>query len=137
MRHLAVAVLALCVGAVAPVENIKRDARKVAETWLVLQDGAKYAESWDGLASSQKSEITSEQWRLNSEAMRGATGKLVLRTFQRCLYSEILPGGPEGTYVVVRYSSDFEKHASTDESVTVGLDTDGKWRVYGYRVLWK
>jgi len=43
-----------------------------------------------------------------------------------------VPGAPDGEYVVIRFSTSFEKKQSAIESITPMLDSDGVWRVSGY-----
>lgn len=112
-------------------------ARDTAEAWLALHDAGKHEQTWNELASPVKGRLSPEQWRLSMELAGSGTGSLVSRSFEKSLYSESLPGVPDGSYVVVTYRSRFEKRDETSEIVAVALDTDGRWRVCGYHVRWK
>jgi hypothetical protein len=44
------------------------------------------------------------------------------------------PGGPDGTYVVIRFETVFEKKSAAVETVTPMRDPDGVFRVSGYYI---
>lgn len=47
---------------------------------------------------------------------------------------EELPGAPDGHYVVLKYSTRFERKRHGTETVVAELDEDDEWRVAGYFV---
>lgn len=66
--------------------------------------------------------------------VRTPLDKLTSRKVKSREYTEKIPGGPDGKYVVIQFDSVFEKKASAVETVTPMLDPDGAWRVSGYFV---
>jgi hypothetical protein len=76
--------------------------------------------------------VTVEQWESSMKAFRKPLGRVISRRLNSKEYASSLPGAPDGEYVVIRYSTSFEKKASAIETVTPMKDTDGKWRVSGY-----
>lgn len=60
------------------------------------------------------------------------TGRCSSRNDRSATYTRILPGAPEGEYVVVQFNTTFENKAQAIETVAAALDRDGTWRVAGY-----
>jgi len=46
----------------------------------------------------------------------------------------LLPGAPDGEYVVFQFDTSFERKGTAVETVTVSKETDGAWRVSGYYI---
>jgi hypothetical protein len=46
----------------------------------------------------------------------------------------LLPGAPEGQYVVMQFSASFTNKKSTIETATFRLEKDGKWEAAGYYI---
>ncbi|HTT22552.1 MAG TPA: DUF4019 domain-containing protein [Candidatus Sulfotelmatobacter sp.] len=107
-------------------------AQQSADSWLVLVDSGKYADSWDPAAELFKAAVTKDQWRSALTARREPLGKLVSRKLKSATYTKSLPGAPDGEYVVLQYETSFEHKQNALETVTPMLDKDGKWRVSGY-----
>ena len=133
-RQLAwVAVVVSLVGAPLRAAETPEDlAQKAAESWLKLVDEGKYEESWDQAARLFKGAVTKEQWKQAATGVRGPLGKLVSRKVKSREYTEKVPGGPDGKYVVIQYETVFENKSSAIETVTPMVDPDGAWRVSGY-----
>jgi len=107
-------------------------AQKAAESWLTLVDEGQYEESWDQAAKLFKGAVTKEQWKQAAAGVRGPLGKLVSRKVKSREYTEKVPGGPDGKYVILQFDTVYEKKASAVETVTPMVDPDGAWRVSGY-----
>jgi hypothetical protein len=45
-----------------------------------------------------------------------------------------MPGAPDGEYVVVQFDTTFENKQTALESVVMMKQSDGSWRVAGYRI---
>ena len=130
---LALAVVVSLVGTQAWAAETPEDlAQRAAESWLNLVDEAKYEESWDQAAKLFKGAVTKEQWKQAAAGVRGPLGKLVSRKVKSREYTEKVPGGPDGKYVVIQYDTVFENKSSAIETVTPMVDPDGAWRVSGY-----
>jgi hypothetical protein len=129
-----------CVGIVAAVfagtargaDKPEDLAQTAAESWLKLADQGDGAATWDQAAKHFKGAVTKERWTEMLAGVRPPLGKVVSRKLTSRQYSEALPGAPDGKYVTIQYSTEFEKKASAVETITPMLDPDGVWRVSGY-----
>ena len=109
-------------------------AESSAEKWLRMIDEGKYAESWKDAAELFRNAVSQEQWEQSLQAVRKPLGKLLSRTIKSKTYKSSLPGAPDGEYVVIEFTSSFEKKKAAVETVTPMKDKDGKWRVSGYYI---
>jgi hypothetical protein len=109
-------------------------AQDAAESWLHLTDAGKYGESWDGTAQLFKGAVTREQWIKAITAARGPLGALKARALRSAKHTKTLPGAPDGDYVVLQYTTSFDKKESAVETITPMREADGHWRVSGYYV---
>jgi len=107
-------------------------AQHSAESWLALVDSGKYADSWQEAASLFKAHVTKDQWQSMLSATLSPLGKNTSRKLFSAKYTKMLPGAPDGEYVVIQYQSSFEHKQSAVETITPMLDKDGQWRVSGY-----
>ena len=112
----------------------EKAAVSAAERWLRMIDEGKYAESWKGSAELFRNAVTQEQWEQSLQAVRKPLGRLLSRTLKSKTYKTSLPGAPDGEYVVIEFSTSFEKKKSAVETVTPMREKDGKWRVSGYYI---
>ena len=135
IAFLAVVSLILSVGAVyaASIEKEKA-AVSSAEKWLRMIDEEKYAESWKDAAELFRDAVTQEQWEQSLQVVRKPLGRLLSRTVKSKSYKTSLPGAPDGEYVVIEFSTSFERKKSAVETVTPMRERDGKWRVSGYYI---
>ena len=132
-RLTAVCALAIFLGSPAWSAQKPEDAAQAAAaSWLKLVDDGKDEASWDQAAKLFRGAVTKEQWKQALAGARGPLGKLVSRKVKSREYTEKVPGGPDGKYVVIQYDTVFEKKASAVETVTPMMDPDGAWRVSGY-----
>jgi len=67
-------------------------------------------------------------------AFREPLGKVMNRGVIKKKYMTSVPGAPDGEYVVIQYSANFENKKNAIETVTPMKDTDGEWRVSGYYI---
>lgn len=138
-RSIVVAlILGMCVplvysGAEANPEA-EAQAVEAAEAWLALVDEGDYLESWNTASDLFKRAVSREQWNQSLEAVRKPLGRLIVRALESKNYTTALPGAPDGEYVVLQYKTSFENKASSVETITPMLDTDGRWRVSGYYI---
>jgi hypothetical protein len=118
---------------VAPdTSEAERMATVAAESWLVLLDEGKFAESWTQAASLFKRAVPQKQWESAVGMQRRPLGRFESRTLIQQSYATSLPGAPDGKYVVIQYQTDFTKRKGAVETITPMLDEDGTWRVSGY-----
>jgi len=105
-----------------------------AERWLAMVDSTKYAESWNNAAELFKNAVQPKQWEQSMQAVRGPLGKLMSRKVKTKTYKSLLPGAPDGEYVVIQFETTFENKKAAVETVTPMMDKDGIWRVSGYYI---
>ena len=105
-----------------------------SKAWLVLIDEGKYIEGWEEAAQMLKAAVAKENFQASLRAARGPLGKVLSRKIKSKRYTEVLPGAPDGKYVVIQYETSFEHKKSAIETITPMLDKDGRWRVSGYYI---
>jgi hypothetical protein len=110
----------------------KQAALRSAEKWLEIVDEGKYGESWDEAASIFRKVLSQELWLQKVTAVRPGYGKVLERNLQTQNYRTVVPGAPEGEYVIIQFQTTFENKASTVETITPYKEKDGTWRVSGY-----
>ncbi|MCM8813810.1 MAG: DUF4019 domain-containing protein [Candidatus Omnitrophica bacterium] len=110
----------------------KARGQQVAAVWLALIDDGKYVDSWKQSAGFFRNAVPQEQWEQMMRGYRQPLGKNVSREIAAVQYVTTMPAAPDGEYVLVDYTSAFERKKHATESVTVMKDTDNIWRVSGY-----
>ncbi len=108
-------------------------ARGAAEKWLAILDAGDYGKAWDQTAKAFRNNVKREQWVESLPKTRGALGAAKSRTVEVSSFKPSLPGMPDGDYVTVRFSTNFEKKNDAQELVTLVYE-DGAWRPLGYGV---
>ncbi len=121
--------------ATAPKENLnsKKEAPAVAAAilWLEQVDKKEYRASWETASSLFKSKVSAREWEKSLGAVRLPFGALISRKLVAKVFTKVLPGAPEGEYVVIQYESQFKNRKTVTETITPMLD-DSTWRVSGY-----
>jgi len=107
-------------------------AQTAAEAWLKTVDAGRYDDSWSASAGLFQGAVTKEQWRQAAASARGPLGDLVGRKVKSRQYTTTLPGAPAGMYVLLKFDAVYKARAAAVETVTVMVDPDGAWRVFGY-----
>ena len=108
-------------------------ARAAAEKWLAILDAGDYGKAWDQTAKAFRDNVKREQWVESLPKTRGALGAAKSRTVEVASFKPSLPGMPDGDYVTVRFSTNFEKRDDARELVTLVYE-EGAWRPLGYGV---
>ncbi|MGZ8273889.1 MAG: DUF4019 domain-containing protein [Burkholderiaceae bacterium] len=125
----------------SPAEEKKSDvqslkemgARLAAEKWLAIVDSGEYGTAWDQSARRFRENVTRQQWMESLPKTRGALGAMKSRRVEVASYKSSLSGMPDGDYVTVRFSSNFDKKDDAQEMVTLVFE-DGTWRPLGYGI---
>ena len=136
MTHHTIANLAivmLLAGASLAAQSPEGEAQAAAEAWVKIVDAGNYGSSWDDAATAFKGVMAKERWTEAVARARAPFGSVVSRTLASKEATDQLPGAPAGKYIVVRFTTGFEKSPAT-ETVTLMLDGDRGWRVVGYFV---
>jgi hypothetical protein len=130
---IAVAAMFLLQAAVIRAQQKPEDlAQKSAEAWLALTDSGKYPESWDQASSFFKSKITKDTWVSKLQQTRDPLGALKSRKLASSKYIKNPPNAPENEFVILTFDTSFDQLSSSQETVSMVLDKDGKWRAAGY-----
>ena len=106
-------------------------AAKAAGEWLKLIDSGAYGKAWDECAPLFREKISRQQWSEGLPKNRAEVGTLKARNVKGTAYRTTVPGAPDGEYVTVLFSSDYEKNPAAEELVTLTLQA-GAWRPIGY-----
>jgi hypothetical protein len=72
------------------------------------------------------------EWPKVINGARARFGKFQSRKLTVTRFTTTIPGAPEGKYVIIDYSSRFEKRKDAVESVAPMQEKDGSWKVSGY-----
>jgi hypothetical protein len=111
-------------------------ATAVAGQWLAEVDRGDLSGSWEHIASASQQMVPKVAWIDSVMKVREPLGqpsrKLAGATFTRSI-----PGAPDGEYVIVQYTTHFDKLPKDQvgvETVTPMRDKDGNWRVSGYYI---
>ncbi|MES2784142.1 MAG: DUF4019 domain-containing protein [Pseudomonadota bacterium] len=115
--------------------NAEKEAagRLAAAGWLVLLDRRDWGRAWETSAGMFRSTVPLGNWMDGIPKVREPLGAFVERVPGDSVYKTTLEGRPNGEYVTVGFVSKFDKQ-ETEEIVTVVRESDGKWRVTGYKV---
>lgn len=103
-----------------------------AQNWLAKIDDGAYGQAWQEASSYFKGNVRREDFVHKMDGARKPLGKVLIRTFSDKHSLTSVPGGPDGTYVVIQFDTSFAEKKAAVETVTPMLDKDGKWRVSGY-----
>jgi hypothetical protein len=103
-------------------------------TWLKFIDSGNYQRSWESASEFFKTQINADDWVKTAIKARSPLGEVVSRKMISQLYKTAIQGAPDGEYVVIEFSTEFENKKSATETITPVLDPDGQWRVSGYYI---
>ena len=109
-----------------------RPADQAARAWLATVDAGRYGDSWENAAELFKQTIPKLRWETTVQAVREPLGVVVGRKVRAMNYARVLPGAPEGEYVVIQFDTRFENRPLSVETVTPMREKDGSWKVSGY-----
>jgi hypothetical protein len=109
-----------------------RPAGQAARAWLATVDAGRYGDSWENAAELFKQTIPKLRWETTVQAVREPLGVVVGRKVRAMNYARVLPGAPEGEYVVIQFDTRFENRPLSVETVTPMREKDGSWKVSGY-----
>jgi hypothetical protein len=118
----------------ARAEQPDKAAESAALAWLAIVDAGEYAKSWTTASEYFRSRIPRDQWVAAVSGARSPLGSLKSRHSVSSKWVHSLPGAPDGEYVVIQFSSSFDKKAEATETVTPMKEADGTWHVSGYYI---
>jgi hypothetical protein len=109
-----------------------RPADQAARAWLASVDAGRYGDSWEDAAALFKLAIPKLRWETMVQSVREPLGVVTSRKVRAMNYTRVLPGAPEGEYVVIQFDTRFENRPLSVETVTPMREKDGTWKVSGY-----
>jgi len=115
-------------------EQATSAAIEAAKGWLKLVDDGQYSQSWSQAAEYFQKSVSEAQWGKAVEPVRKPLGKVLSRKVINSTYTTLLPGAPDGQYVVIQFETSFENKHNAVETVTPMLEPNGQWRVSGYYI---
>lgn len=125
------------VGALPAVANDEAvsQARTAALAWLAQLDAREYGETWKAAGELLQGAVTQKEWVAKVGATLGPMGSVTSREAKSSEYATSLPGAPAGEYVVLKFDLVFENTQKAVETVILGKEKDGLWRVSGWNIL--
>jgi len=137
MKSLGAAiVMVLLVIGIVDVVHAESDAERVAaasaRAWLGLIDDGRYSQSWKDASTYFRGATTENGWNASLRGVRAPLGRVLSRDLRSAKETTILPGAPDGRYVVMEFGTAFANKASAVETVTFMMDKDGQWKAAGY-----
>jgi hypothetical protein len=106
-------------------------ATEAAGRWLAAADAGKADVAWDQSASAFQAAVPRAALNDIVKGARAPFGEVQARELTSTDYTRSMPGVPEGEYVVIQYTTRFNKGNAT-ETVVPMRDRDGSWKVSGY-----
>lgn len=116
----------------AVTEGVDPAVLDAAEAWLAMVDAGDYQGSWEATGAMFREEVSAEQWHESMAQVREDMGAVTERRLHEHTLESVMPGVPEGEYMMLEYRSVFEKQPDGAELVVCTKDEDGTWRVIGY-----
>ncbi|HEX6745789.1 MAG TPA: DUF4019 domain-containing protein [Longimicrobium sp.] len=110
------------------------DASAAADAWLERLDAGDVEATWERTSSLFRQLVDLSKWTQSFEQVTALFGRPLERELATSEYLESVPGAPDGNYVVLTYTTAFERKKEAIETVVAALDDDGEWRVGGYFV---
>ena len=110
------------------------EAEQAGTVWLGVMDSGHYAEGWKAADPVVQSAVTEEKWTATMNNTREPLGKMTARKVQSATHTTVLPGVPDGDYVVILYGTGFEHKRAALETVILSRQKDKAWRVAGYYI---
>ena len=124
--------LTLSGGQIVAADEDTKAAVKAADSWLAVVDKGEYKKSWDDAAAYFKQSINAPGWESALKKTRVPLGKVISRRLKSTEATTVMPGAPDGHYVIVQYKTTFEHKQSGLEKVIPMKEKDGSWKVSGY-----
>jgi hypothetical protein len=106
--------------------------KNAAQGWLMLLDRKDWGTAWDASSGVFRQNVPLGTWMDNIPKLRDPLGALVERSPGEPIYTNRLPGRPDGDYVTISFRTKFANKPQVVEMVTTVRESDGRWRVTGY-----
>lgn len=103
-----------------------------ARDWLTLTDKGDGEASWKAAGEKFRKAMSVPDWTKALQTYREPFGAVQQRAAVSTSFRNEMPGAPDGQYALLQFRTAFAKKSEGHESVTLELESDGKWRVIGY-----
>ena len=90
-----------------------------ANDFLELLDQGSYTEAWLEISSLGQLLKNQDEWQDHLQAIRDAYGNLTLRQLDRISYRESYSRSPDGQYVIIQFTTNFQHKIATTETVVL------------------
>lgn len=111
-----------------------KEALVAAEAWLGRIDTGAYAESWQEISAYIRGAVTEHAFVESLIGIRRPLGTVVARKLKSAQPTRVLPGAPDGHYVVMQFETSFENKQDARETVTFLEEKNGQWKAVGYDI---
>ncbi|MEO5735257.1 MAG: DUF4019 domain-containing protein [Rubrivivax sp.] len=133
VARLMAAVLTFVLWPAALAQPAEADgARRAVDGWLQKLDAGRYEATWTDAAAMFQKGVPADTWQKAIREVREPLGPLQQRSETSAQATKLLPGVPDGNYLVLTYRSSFANKAFATETVAAVQETDGSWKVAGY-----
>ena len=113
------------------------EGKGAAIKWLALVDEGDYGKSWESAAKPFQSSISRAGWIVGMTKARRFYGTVLSRKFANSTYAANPPGFAPGEYEILRFEVNFRARGAAIETVSMELQSNGKWLVAGYHISLK
>lgn len=112
--------------------NISDEVLESAINWLELIDGGEYAQSWEESAAIFRSSISQAKWVEAMQLVREPLGDAKKRELAVAQAPSSFPGLPEGNYLLLSFSTDFDANTTMKVETLSMVEVDGEYKAIGY-----
>jgi hypothetical protein len=108
-------------------------AQRQALGFLGYLDSGRFADSYAYTGSLMRSQLDREAYAAKVQSSRASIGTLQGRELIDAIPEQMVPGAPEGQYIVLHYHANFSNFSDAVETVTLAF-SKGYWRIVGYYI---
>ena len=87
--------------------------------FLELLDQGNYTDAWLEISALGQLLKNQDEWQNHLQAIRAAYGNLTLRQFDRISYRESYSRSPDGQYMIIQFTTNFQHKTATIETVVL------------------
>ena len=134
-RYILTLFISLTVLLVFPQKTEKqnmRDAEKVASRWLQTLNKKGYSDCWNMLSELTQKQASFEEWNAYITELMAEPGKFISRQYYLAEMQKEIEGLPEGHYVTIKYTTEYENTETSEEILLLSLSENEKWQVNSY-----
>lgn len=106
--------------------------QEAAYSWLKLLDQHKFPEAWQKADFFLQSQGVQQNWEIGIENIFIPLGRVTSRVLRYQKHLPVKADGPKGDSYILTFDSSFTGKKSVEETITVTIGLDNRWRVSGY-----